>query len=72
MKYLTLVFWCISSFFIYAGFVFKFMHWPGASMMLVLGFMIAIPSFIIYLITRYKDKENARLGTYGAYMFVVF
>jgi hypothetical protein len=48
------------------------MHWPGASMMLVLGFTVSIPSFIIYLIARYKDKENARLGTYGAYMFVVF
>jgi hypothetical protein len=72
MKYLTIIFWCLSTFLIYTGFVFKFMHWPGASVMLVLGFTLAIPSFIIFLIARYKNKENARLGTYGAYMFVVF
>ena len=52
--------------------MFKLMHWPSASMLIVLGFTLSIPSFIIYLIVRYKDKEKARLATYGAYIFVVF
>jgi len=47
------------------------MHWPGASLMTVIGFTLSIPSVIIYLITRYKSKENAKLGTIGAYMFVI-
>lgn len=49
----------IAAFFISSGSVFKFMHWPGASIMLVVGFTVMNLIFLpVFFYHRYKSQNN--------------
>lgn len=41
------------------GFIFKMMHWPGASILLTIGFAILILMFLpVFFYRRYKSSER--------------
>ena len=46
------------------------MHWPGASILVILGFTFSIFAMIVYLIARYTDKEKNKLASHGFYMYL--
>lgn len=67
MKKIMLVSGTISAAFLSVGIFFKFMHWPGAGMMLVLGITLASLVFLPLLFTlkmreKQKSKDKLILG----------
>lgn len=51
----------ISAIVMTAGILFKFMHWPGASLLIILGIFISSFIFIPLLFTlKAKEKQNAK------------
>ena len=49
----------ISATLISAGSIFKIMHWPGASILLALGFMVLITIFFpLFFYSRYKTYQK--------------
>lgn len=61
MKKIMLVSGTISAAFLSVGIFFKFMHWPGASMMLVLGIGLASLLFLPLLFTlKIKEKQKTK------------
>ncbi len=49
----------IASALISSGFIFKMMHWPGASILLVSGFMVLITVFFpLFFYNRYKTYQK--------------
>ena len=71
MKKTNTIFWAITNLFLFTGFVFKFMHWPGASMLLVLGFPLSWISMLTYFIIRFRNKEEAKVGTYAVCFYFI-
>jgi hypothetical protein len=54
----------LSCAFIVAGSLFKFMHWPGANIMLLLGtFIVAVIFAPVFFIYRYKTGEVSNRNT---------
>ncbi len=55
----TNVFALISTSLIFAGVLFKIMHWPGAGPMLVFGTMLFnVPTLILYIIQQFKEYDR--------------
>lgn len=69
MKIASIILWSITCFMLLTGFLFRGMHWPGASLMTVLGFTLAPLSMLIYFIGRIINKAKMRIPTYGVYMY---
>ena len=57
MKKVTFTFGLTSTFLLLAGTIFKLMHWPGASIMIVLGSGLLVLAYLP-LILHYKLKES--------------
>lgn len=57
MKKVTFTFGLTSTFLLLAGTIFKLMHWPGASIMIVLGAGLLVLAYLP-LILHYKLKES--------------
>ncbi|MGL5889677.1 MAG: GldL-related protein [Bacteroidia bacterium] len=54
----------LSCAFIIAGSIFKFMHWPGANILLILGtFVLAVLFTPVFFIYRYKTGEVSNRNT---------
>lgn len=48
----------LASFLLSTGFMFKIMHWPGASIMMVLGFILLNIGFLpMYFYDKYKSAK---------------
>jgi DNA-binding transcriptional regulator YiaG len=63
------ILWGIVIAFIFFGFLFKFKHWPGASIAIILGYSLSIFALLLYFIARYKDKSSVKITTYFIYFF---
>ena len=59
----------ISSVFIFTGFLFKTMHWPGASISLLFGSLFSLIGMLFYFIARFKNKEDVKVATYSVYFY---
>jgi hypothetical protein len=71
MRIAAVISWCITIVFLSSGFLFKMMHWPGASIFLVYGFSISLPAMLIHFILRYQKKSEAKITTYAVYFYVM-
>lgn len=69
MRKVTNVFLGITCFFLFIGFLFKFQHWPGATVAFLFGSLLSIPSMLLYFITRYKYREEAKISKYFVYFY---
>jgi len=69
MKKLANIFLVISSGLIFTGILFKNMHWPGASVSLLLGSNLSLLGMLFYFIARYRDKSNVKVATYSVYFY---
>lgn len=69
MKNLACKFLVVSSFFLFTGILFKNMHWPGASISLILGSNLSLLGMLFYFIARYRDKNNVKVATYSVYFY---
>lgn len=67
MRIFTLILILFSSTLIWLGFLFRMMHWPAGSLMIVLGFSSSPLAMLLYLIHRYRNKTKTRILTYGMY-----
>ena len=70
MRIAAVISWCITIVFLSSGFLFKMMHWPGASIFLVYGFSISLPAMLLHFILRYKNKPEAKITTYAVYFYI--
>jgi hypothetical protein len=69
MKKIANIFLVISSGMIFTGILFKNMHWPGASVSLLLGSNLSLLGMLFYFIARYRDKNNVKVATYSVYFY---
>jgi hypothetical protein len=59
LSIVTNIFGLFSTSLMFMGVLFKMMHWPGASIMLVLGILFFIfPTLILYVIYQFKHKQR--------------
>lgn len=56
-------------FFMFVGFLFKFLHWPGGAISIVFGTLISLIAMLFYFIARYKNKSTVRITTYYVYFY---
>ena len=71
MKKVTLISGFISSFLVMTGILFKFMHWPGAAAMLVLGIgscsLIFLPLLFVLKVKESVDLKNKFIVMVGMF-----
>ena len=65
----------IASIFIIIGMLLKFNHWPGASLLLLAGFLFMIlfflPSFGYNLAYNFTEKKSKTAGVFGSVLFIL-
>jgi len=69
MRKLANIFLVISSGLIFTGILFKNMHWPGASVALILGSNLSFLGMLFYFIARFKNKHDVKVATYSVYFY---
>lgn len=69
MKKLANTFLVLSSGLIFTGILFKKMHWPGASISLILGSSLSLLGMLFYFIVRYRNKHDVKVATYSVYFY---
>lgn len=59
LSIVTNIFGLFSTSLMFVGILFKMMHWPGASIMLVFGILFFVfPTLILYVIYQFKQKQR--------------
>jgi hypothetical protein len=48
----------IASFTLSTGLIFKMMHWPGANIITILGFLLNLGFLPLYFYDKYKSVSN--------------
>lgn len=69
MKTVANIFLWITCFFMFVGFLFKFLHWPGGSIAVFLGTFTSLIAMLFYLVARYKNKAAVKTSTYYVYFY---
>ncbi len=66
----TNIFGLFTTFLMFMGVLFKIMHWPGASIMIVFGTLLFIcPTLILYAIQQFKEQDR-RFSEFWKMMFL--
>ena len=69
MKKFANIFIVIASVLIFTGILFRNMHWPGASISLIVGINLSLLGVLFYFIARYRDKSSVKIATYSVYFY---